>query len=81
MSKEIPEHRDVLGNLINMGDCVAMPAGNSLRIGIVTKLNPKMVQVKRVGTKYESKGNKYPMDLVVLNSQDVTMYLLKAGAK
>ena len=81
MAKEIPQHLDLLGNPIVVGACVAFPYGNSLRIGIVLKLTPKMVQLKRVGAKREIKYNKYPSDLAVLNSQDVTMYLLKAGER
>lgn len=80
MAKEIHQHNDLLGNPIALGNCVAFPYMNGLRIGTVIKLNPKMVQVKRVGAKNAyGKYNKYPTDLVVLNSQDVTMYLLKAG--
>ena len=82
MTKEIPVHLDLLGNPISVGNCVAFPHMNSLRIGIVTKINPKMVQVKRVGKMLvDRKYNKYPTDMVVLNSQDVTMYLLKAGER
>lgn len=80
MAKEIPQHLDLLGNPILVGACVTFPYHNSLRVGIVIKLTPKMVQIKRVGTKHELKYSKYPEDLAVLNSQDVTMYLLKAGA-
>jgi hypothetical protein len=82
MAKEIPQHSDILGNPIVVGDCVTFPYNSSLRIGIVTKLNPKMVQVKRVGSKRPGiTYNKYPTDIAVLNSQDVTMYLLKAGER
>ena len=80
MAKEIPQHNDLLGNPIALGNCVAYPYMNGLKIGIVIKLNPKMVQVKRVGSKNSyGRINKYPTDMIVLNSQDVTMYLLKAG--
>jgi hypothetical protein len=48
---------------------------NSLQIAKVTKLNPKMVQVSRIGSRYTT--NKYPSDLVILDSQDVTMFILK----
>jgi hypothetical protein len=82
MAKEIPQHKDLLGNPIMSGNCVAFPYMNGLKIGIVTKLNPKMIQLKLVGTKNAyGKYNKYPKDMVVLNSQDVTMYLLKAGER
>lgn len=80
MAKEIPQHLDLLGNPIEAGSCVAFPYGNSLRIGIVLKLTPKMVQLRRVGAKRAGiKYNKYPGDIAVLNSKDVTMYLLKEG--
>ena len=80
MKNEIPEHKDLLGKTINLTDCVVFPYMNGLRIGTVTKLNPKMVQVKRVGSKNSyGKYNKYSKDLVIVDSQDVTMYLLKAG--
>lgn len=75
--KEAPAHCDILGRLIKVDDCVAMPNGNSLQIAKVNKLNPKMVQVSRIGARYPTKTNKYPSDLVVLDSQDVTMYILK----
>jgi hypothetical protein len=73
--KEIPVHCDILGRTINVGDCVAMPMMNSLQIAKVSKLNPKMVQVSRIGSRYTT--NKYPSDLVILDSQDVTMFILK----
>ena len=79
--KEIPQHRDLLGNTIKVGDCVVYPQSNTLQIAIVSKLNPKMVQIKRVGSRYEYKQNKYSKDLVVLDSQAVTMYLLKTGER
>jgi hypothetical protein len=82
MVKEIPQHLDLLGNSIKLNDCVAFPYMNDLKVGIVIKLNPKMIQLKLVGTKHAyGKYNKYPTDIVVLNSQDVTMYLLKAGER
>ena len=46
--KEPIEHKDKLGRLLKVGDCVAYPSSNSLMIGIVKKLNPKMVGVKPV---------------------------------
>lgn len=80
-TKEIPAHTDKLGKLIAIGDCVAFPDSNNLVIGTIVKLNPKMIGVQRLGTKYNYKQNKYPNDLVLLNPQDVTMFLLKSGVK
>ena len=77
MSK-IPEHKDKLGRTLAEGDCVAFPSANTLCIGTITKINPKMLKVKQVGsTGYWARGtNKYPEDLVKLDGEDVTMYLL-----
>ena len=77
MAKELPEHRDKLGRLLKVGDCVAYPSHNSLEIGSIKKLNPKMVGVTKVGGKYRSASNKYPSDLVLLDGPEVTMYLIK----
>jgi len=77
---EIPEHRDKLGRLLKLGDCVAYPSYNSLSIGTIKKLNPKMIGVATLG-KRASTSNKYPQDLVVVDGPEVTMYLLKMSAK
>ena len=72
------EHNDKLGRVIQLDDCVAYPDGNSLIIGKVVKLNPKMIGVEEVGSKrWTHKGNKYPADVVVIDDAAVTMYLLK----
>ena len=79
--KVIPEHRDKLGRLLKVGDCVAYPSSNSLIIGTVKKLTPKMVSVAMVSSKYKWTQKKYPADLVLLEGPEVTMYLLKESAK
>lgn len=71
-----PDHRDLLGQPLAIGDAVVYPSTNTMYVGTVTKLNPKMVKVKRVGTKYSSEKNKYPQDLVRVSGPEVTMYLL-----
>ena len=79
--KEIPQHKDKLGRLLKVGDCVAYPGSNMLFIGIVKKLNPKMVGVAKLGKGNWGPKNKYPEDLVLLDGPDVTMWLLKESAK
>lgn len=76
---KLPDHYDKLGRLLSEGDCVAFPSSNSLCIGTIVKVNPKMLKVKQLGsTGYWARGtNKYPEDLVKLDGEDVTMYLLK----
>lgn len=78
MSEEY-SHCDKLGNPVVVGDCVAYPQSNALCIGTVIKINPKMIKVSPVGVKgYWSRGvNKYPEDLVKLDSQEVSLYILK----
>lgn len=71
-----PDHRDLLGQPLTIGDCVVFPSSNSMYVGTVIKLNPKMVKVKRVGQKYSWEQNKYPQDLVRVSGPEVTMYLL-----
>ena len=71
-----PDHRDLLGQPLTIGDCVVFPSSNTMYVGTVIKLNPKMVKVKRVGQKYSWEQNKYPQDLVRVSGPEVTMYLL-----
>lgn len=79
MTKEkvIPSHKDILGQPIEVGDCVCYCLYNQMGVGVVEKLNPKMVKVKRVGSSYSSSSNKYSTDLVKVHGAEVTMYLLK----
>jgi hypothetical protein len=71
------EHRDKLGRQINLGDCVVAPYHNSLMVAKVIKLTPKMVKIKKLANKQTWEYNKYPQDLAIVNSADVTAYLLK----
>lgn len=73
----IPEHRDILGQPLAVGDCVVFPSSNTMYVGVIIKFNPKMVKVQQVGTKYSWKQNKYPSDLARVLGAEVTMYLLK----
>lgn len=75
MSKEIVEHKDILGTTIQVGDIVAYPHHNRLYIGSVTKLNPKMINVKAVNKSYNDR--KYSQELVVVEDSKLTMYILK----
>jgi hypothetical protein len=79
-----PEHKDKLGRLLAVGDAVCYPASNSLELGTVKKLNPKMVKVYEAGrasSKWYTGSNKYPSDLVKVDGPEVTMYLLKMSSR
>jgi hypothetical protein len=74
------EHRDRLGRLIQIGDFVVAAGYNRLEVGIVCKLNPKMIQFKAISnSKYakDRRVNKYPYDTAVIFGLDVTMFLVK----
>ena len=74
--KAAPEHRDILGRIINVGDFVAVSVHNDMKIARVTKLNPKMVKVLRLpNARYDQ--NKYPNDVVRLEASDMTWFMLK----
>jgi hypothetical protein len=70
-------HKDILGNSIKVGDTVVYPSHNSLKIAVVKKINPKMINVVAVGRSWPDK--KYPTDLLIVDDPKITMYLLKYG--
>ena len=75
MAKQIPEHKDVLGRLIEVGNYVAYCDSNTMRIGKVDKINPKMIRIA-TGREWRYNVNKYAEDTVKLDGPDLTMYLL-----
>ena len=72
MAKQIPEHRDILGRVLAVGDHVAYPDSNMMKLGKIEKLNPKMVKIQGRWS-----VNKYPEHTVKLEGPDLVMYLLK----
>lgn len=72
---EVVLHKDILGNEISMGDTVVYPSHNSLKIAVVKKINPKMINVVAVGRSWPDR--KYPTDLLVVNDPKITLYMLK----
>ena len=76
MTKLSVQHKDLFGQELEIGDCVVYPRSNSMMVGTVAKLNPKMVGVKGIGSRWGD-CNKYPQELVKVSGAEVTMYLLK----
>ena len=74
------QHSDLFGQPLEIGDCVVYPRSNSMNVGTVAKLNPKMVGVKGVSNRWAD-CNKYPQELVKVSGAEVTMYLLKKMPK
>lgn len=40
-----PKHKDIVGREINVGDVVVVPQWKTVAIGVVLKINPKMITV------------------------------------
>ena len=81
--KEEIQHRDRLGQIIKIGDFVVAADNNRLSVGVVNKINPKMIQYTAISdNRYwnDRKINKYPDDVVVTQGSHVTMFLLKRNA-
>jgi len=73
---EVPEHKDLLGSKIAVGDFVVVPDGKRvLKLGTVERLGPKMVVVSI--TSYCGVKKVYPEDCLVVNDPRVTLYILK----
>ncbi len=77
MTKATIEHTDILGNTLEIGDVVAFSSHNSLAMGIVDKINPKMIGLKRVNSRWRQ--NKYPLDCIKVDENMGLLYLLKNG--
>lgn len=75
------KHFDIFGTEILLDSCVAYSNGTSLKIGKVVKLTPKMVRIApyNVNTNRTWKTSyiKYPDDVVVIPTKDVTMWLMR----
>lgn len=75
MAKKEIVHHDKLGKELKVGDYVACSGHNEIMIAAITKLNPKMISVQEVGKRYVK--HKYPIDSILLDGPEVTMYILK----
>lgn len=73
------EHYDILGKPLALDSVVAMPYGNSLKLCVITKINPKMVRVMPlIHSSRPSNGYLvYPSDCITVDSEDAVMYKLK----
>jgi hypothetical protein len=72
-------HKDKLDQDIVPGTAVVFRNYNDIAIGIVERMTPRMVEVCRVPKSRWGSGlyRKYPHDLVTVDSEAVTMYILK----
>lgn len=82
MAKPVPEHTDILGQPLTEGCHVAMSHRNSMMIGRIIKLNPKMLRIVPIGIKtYRSEDGYlvYGNQTVRLDGPDALAYILKAS--
>ena len=80
MAKKPIEHFDIFGRLLQVGDVVAAPYWNSnLGIFSVVKLTPKMLRLKRIGSRVEKTS--YPRDVIKVDGPEVTLYCIKHSEK
>lgn len=78
-------HADILGQDLKVDDFVAYPSSsglgrNQLKIGKIVDITPKMVKVVHMKRRsvYEAKvTTRYPADCVKLDSNLITLYILK----
>lgn len=78
MIKSPISHFDIFDKEILEGTNVAFAASNQMRLGVVIKLNKKMIRIKEFGRSNLHSGYlKYPREVVVVSDKSVTMYLLK----
>ena len=82
--KEQPVHKDRIGQIIKIDDYVVYPDNNHLTIGLVKKLNNKMIGISKLikskrGYSWSSYNNKYPEDVVIVEGSRVTMIIMAQG--
>jgi hypothetical protein len=75
-----PDHRDFFDRPLAVNDYVVYPSYNTMMVGTVTRLTPKMALVKSLGSGWRSESRKYPQELVQVAGPEVTMYVLKKSA-
>jgi hypothetical protein len=79
MTTQIQEviHKDLFGHDINTGTVVAYARSNMMHIGVVGKMTKKMIKVNSVNGYVRGECLQYPENTIVLDSPEVTMYMLK----
>lgn len=72
------QHFDKLGNEVLPGDYIVTACNHrKILIAQVIKLNPKMLTIRKIGTKYNI--NAYSTETVKLDPSLVTMHLLRVA--
>jgi hypothetical protein len=79
-TNKVPQHYDKLGVELFPGDFIAAPCVHKkIQIAKIIKLNPKMLTICKIGTRYNT--NTYANETVKLDPALVTMYILRNEKK
>ena len=70
-------HKDLLGKDITVGSHVAAPHYNTMVLGRVLALTPKMVKISKLNESYKNEIKKYAWECVLLEPDDITYYILR----
>jgi hypothetical protein len=66
-----PEHKDIMGTILKVGDYVAIASDNHMHVARVDKLAPKQIICNG--------SRKYSRDTILIEPRLVTLYLLTRG--
>ena len=84
MAKEIPQHQDYFGRDITVGDCVVFSVRNLFQVGRIVRLGQRQVMIvgydhaKQNWSTGETRADrKYGSEVLKVDAQEVTMYLLR----
>lgn len=73
-------HKDILGRDLRPGQVIAFSQRNMLKVGRVERLTDKMARIQPFTKRAWGNGYlKYGSDMVILEGEDVLMYVLKSG--
>lgn len=79
MAKKLLQHKDKIGQAVEIGKVVAYPiSGTQLGVGVVEKIHNIMITVKSVSDKsWRGEVHRYPAQVVIINNiPETLMYLL-----
>lgn len=70
-------HLDLFGRELKLDDIVAFPESNTMSIGKIVKINPKMIKLTAIKKAWRKDKLIYANQCILLDGQEVTMYLLR----
>lgn len=76
--KEVKEHKDILGQPLNVGNYVVVCSSNSMYVCKIAKLTPKMMRVIPIKKSWGNQEGwlKYDYESVLLSGPDALAYIL-----